>query len=108
MPKPAEINSPPRNARMLKKIVEPAEVPKQQTPPAIHDRARNCTRPSHPINPGQNESTAPPAADPPEEPVQPAAPDPDDSPLEDYVDEEEAPTGDESSDDEHERKMALF
>ena len=92
---------------MSKKLAEPVEIPKQQIPPAINDCARNRNRPSDPIDPGQKESI-PPTTDPSEEPVQPAAPDPDNSPLEDYVDEEEAPTGDESSDDEHERKMALF
>ena len=88
---------------MLKKLVEPVEVPKQQIPPAINDRAKNSNRPSDPIDPGQKESI-PPAADPPEEPVQPAAPDPGDSPLEDYVDKEEAPTGNGSN--EHERKIS--
>ena len=45
MPKPAEINSPPRNAQMLKKLVEPVEVPKQQIPPAINDHTETETDP---------------------------------------------------------------
>ena len=110
MPKPTIINSPPRNIRLLKKPVEPAKVPlkipEQQAPPAANDRAKSGDEPPDPIDPGRKEPI-PIDADPVTKPVQHAAPKPVESPLRDYVDDEETPTENESSDDdEYEKTMA--
>ena len=72
MSKLTVINSPPRNIRMLKKPVEPVEVPvktpEQQAPPAANDRAKNGDQPPDPIDPGRKEPI-PTDADPVAKPV---------------------------------------
>ena len=67
---------------MLRKPVEPVEVPiepqEQQAPSAANDCAKRGDKPPDPIDPGRKEPVV--------KPVQSATPKPVESPLRDYVD----------------------